>query len=176
MAKSREDGLLDYKPQEGQDGITRAAEYLIWAAKNFPRRPVPLQYIVKFSLNEPKVPKEDSKDVLTFRDNKLRRVRSKLMKEYRRGMVYHPGIGHRATVDDDDIVENVMEKKRKRVQSAISSMSETEAMVRKDDIRSARVRDRFEDLSDATRRLTSPAIQNRLAPPAKSPDDPSEET
>ncbi len=167
MAKRHEDGLLDFQPREGQDGITRAAEYLIWAAKLFPRRPVPLPYIVKISLNEPKVPKEDSKDVLSFRDNKLRRVRSKLMREYRRGMVYHPGIGHRATVDEDDIVENVMEKKRKRVQSAIASMSETEAMVKKDGIKSDRIRNRFDDLSDATRRLTAPAIQNRLAPPAE---------
>lgn len=171
MPKRQEDSLLDYKPQEGQDGITRAVEYLIWAAKNFPKRPVPLPFIVKVSLNEPRVPKEDSKDVMSFRDNKLRRVRTKLMREYRRGMVYHPGIGHRATVDDDDIVENVMEKKRKRVQSAISSMSETESMVKKDNIRSPRVRDRFEDLSDATRRLTAPAIQNRLTPPAEDPED-----
>ncbi len=170
MAKRHEDGLLDYKPKDGLDGITRAAEYLIWAAKNFPRRPVPLTYIVKFALNEPKVPKEESNDVLSFRDNKLKRVRSKLMREYRRGMVYHPGIGHRATVDEDDIVENVMEKKRKRVQSAIASMSETEAMVKRDGIQSQRIRSRFEDLSDATRRLTSPAIQNRLAPPVEDTD------
>jgi hypothetical protein len=171
MAKPRhEDGLLDYKPEDGLDGLTRAAEYLIWAAKNFPRRPIPLPYIVKFALNEPKVPKEDSKDVLIFRDNKLRRVREKLMRDYRRGMVYHPGIGHRATVDDDDIVENVMEKKRKRVQSAIGSMAETESIVKKDNIKSPRVRSRFDDLSDATRRLSSPAIRDRLAPPVEDTD------
>lgn len=167
----RDDGLLAYTPQEGVDGVTRAAEYLIWAAKNFPRRPVPLQFIVKFALLEPKIPKEDSKDVLTFRDNKLRRVRTKLMRDYHRGMVYHPGIGHRATVDDDDIVENVMEKKRKRVQSSIASLTETESIVKRDSIKSDRVRNRFEDLSEASRRLNSPAIRDRLAPPEEASDE-----
>jgi hypothetical protein len=170
-ASKKEDGLLSYEPKEGVDGITRAVEYLVWASKNFPKRPVPLNYIVKFALNEPKIPKEESLDVANFRDSKLRRVRDKLTKDYKRGLVYHPGMGYRSTVDADDIVENVMEKKRKRVQSAISSLSETESIVDRDSIKASRVRNRFEELSDATRRLNHPAIRDRLAAPIEDEDE-----
>jgi len=163
----REDGLLNYKPDSELDGVSRAADYLVWAGKNFPRRPVPLTHIVKFALLEPKIPNENSKDVLSFKESKLRRIRAVLMRKYHRGLVYHPGVGYRTTVDDDDIVENVMEKRRKRVESSIASLTEAESIVNSEHIKSERVKQRFEDLSEAGRRLNAPAIRDRLAPPAE---------
>lgn len=167
----REDGLLNYKPDSDLDSIARATDYLVWASSHFPRRPVPITHIVKFALLEPKIPNENSKDVLSFKESKLRRIRALLMRKYHRGLVYHPGIGYRTTVDDDDIVENVMEKRRKRVESSIASLTEAESIVNSEHIKSERVKSRFDDLSEASRRLNAPGIRDRLAPPAEPEKD-----
>lgn len=169
--KRQEDSLLGFKPDEGLDSITRAAAYLIWASKNFPRRPIPLTYIVKYCLNEPKVPSEAAKDVQAFRINKLPRLRSKLLRDHHKGLVYHPGIGYRCTVDDDDIVENVVEKKRSRVQTAIAGFTEAESIVNPENIKSGRIKNRFDSLTEASRRLNSPGIRDRLAPPPEEKAD-----
>lgn len=166
---AKKDGLWDYRPTEGMTGVDRSVDFLLWAAKSFPYRPVPITHVVRIALSEPKLPKEESTEVASFR-KKMTTIRRKLLRDHKRGLVYHPGMGYRATVDSEDVVENVMEKNRKRVQSSIASMSDTESIVDRKELKTTRVKDRFEDLSEASKRLNSPSIQNRLAPP-KEPDD-----
>lgn len=162
---AKRDGLWDYRPPEGITGIDRVVHFLLWAAESFPRRPVPITHIVRIALSEPKLPKEDSETVISFRKKKMASVKRKLLRDHKRGIVYYPGMGWRTTVDSEDIVENVMEKNRKRVQSSIASMSETESIVNTKELRNARIKSRFENLSEASKRLNAPAIQARLAPP-----------
>lgn len=171
----KRDGLWDYRPSEGMTGVDRSVDFLLWAAKNFPYRPVPITHIARVALSEPKLPKEESTEVISFRKSKMKTIRKKLMRDNKRGLVYHPGMGYRATVDSEDVVENVMEKNRKRVQSSIASMSETESIVDRKDLKSARVKNRFEDLSEASKRLNAPAIQNRLTPPEEPGEDKDDE-
>lgn len=173
--RTKRDDLWNYSPKTGMDGVGRAVDFLVWASKSFPRRPVPIIHIVRIALNEPKLPKEESPDVKSFRNNKMVRIRRKLLNEFKCGLVYHPGMGYRATVDSEDVVENVMEKNRKRVQSSIETLSETESIVDKRQLKTTRIKSRFEDLSEASKRLKAPAIQNRLTPPSEESNSVEEE-
>jgi hypothetical protein len=164
---SKKDGLWDYRAPAELDGVGRAVGFLLWAAKNFPRRPVPITHIVRVALSERSLPKEESKDVTNFRQNKMAVVRHRLEDKHNRGIVYHPGMGYRATVDEDDKLENVFERKRKRVQSSIAGFNRTESMIDRTGIKAEHNKERFDSLVEAGKRLNAPAILKRLAPPTE---------
>lgn len=164
-AKKKKDGLWNYKPPAELDGVGRVVDFLLWAANRFPRRPVPITHIVRIALGEKNLPKEESKDVIAFRQNKMQRVRKTMMAEHQCGVIYHPGMGYRASVDSEDVVENVMEKSRVRVQGAIAGMSKAQALVDPKKLHTPHIKERFGDLAEANKRLNAPGIQKRLTPP-----------
>jgi hypothetical protein len=173
MAKAKErSGFWDYNVPADMDGPERAAHFLDWAARMFPNRPVPAEHIVRVAFNQPRLPKEDSPDVESFRSNKMARVRAILKNEYKRALVYHPGMGWRASTDSEDIVVNDLEKKRKRVQSSIKSFRSSRDLVKVSELKDKVIRSRFASLDDALTQLESPKIQLRLAAPTedKKPD------
>lgn len=169
MSKEKKDGLWDYKPPADSDGISRVVDFLVWAAKNFPRRPVSIQHVARIALSEKNLPKEDSKEVELWR-SKMVTVRKHMKDKHNRGIVAHPGIGYRVTVDEDDKLENVFEPKRKRMQSAISGYNTGQSMIDPAKLKTRINKERFESLAEAGKRLNSPAILKRLAPPDESGD------
>ena len=164
MPRAKKDGLWDYKAPEKLDGIGRAVDFLLWAAKIFPRRPVSITHIVRVALSEKNLPKEESKEVALFR-GKFSTVRRRMEDSHNRGIVYHPGMGYRATVDEDDKLENVFEGKRKRVQSSIAGFNRTEAMIDRAKLKAKHNKERFDSLTEAGKKLNAPSITKRLAPP-----------
>jgi len=170
MPRVKKDGLWDYKPPAETDGVSRVVGFLLWAAKNFPRRPVSIQHIARIALSEKNLPKEDSKEVDLWR-GKMATIRKRMKDKHNRGIVTHPGIGYRATVDEDDKLENVFEPKRKRMQSAITGYNAGQSMIDPDKLKTKINKERFESLAEAGKRLNSPAILKRLAPPEESEEE-----
>lgn len=110
---------FDYKKPEimALDRNRRVCAYLLWAAQVFPRRAVPFRHMVRIWLTQDQLPREGNTNIELFKTSGLPRVRDLAQKEYGCFVVPEPGLGHRFTVDDADIVENVI---RRRIGDLIS--------------------------------------------------------
>lgn len=167
MAKKERSGFWDYKIPTDMDGPERAADFLNWAAKAFPSRPISAEHITRVALHLKNLPREESVEVELFRSSKMGRVRAILLKEYRRALIYHPGMGWRASIDSEDVVVNELEGRRKRVQSAIKNFRTARDLVKENEIKDKNIKSRFQQLDEALERLESPQIKLRLAAPAE---------
>lgn len=170
MAKKERSGFWDYKVPVDMDGPERAADFLNWAAKAFPSRPISAEHITRVALHLKNLPREDSADVKAFR-NRIGRVRAILLKSYSRALIYHPGMGWRASIDSEDVVVNELEGRRKRVQSAIKNFRTARDLVKENEIKDRNIKGRFQQLDEALERLESPQIKLRLAAPAEPEKD-----
>lgn len=95
----------------------RAAQYLDWAAKNYPGQYTPYNLMLQAIMGYERTPKLKNAEVERLR-NSLGRIRAILVEKYDRELVSQPGLGPRATVDDGDKLKMVMPKKAARLASA----------------------------------------------------------
>ena len=143
----------------------RAARFLDWAARKYPKQSTPYNYMWKAINGFKKTPRLDSEDVERFRSS-MSRVRRVLQDNYGRDLWVDPGIGVRATTDSNDIVDGPLEKASRRVIQAQSSASRTASLVDPRKLNAAN-KAWFNDVQGALRKLASPAIGGKLLREAK---------
>lgn len=95
----------------------RAAQYLDWAAKNYPGQYTPYNLMLQAIMGYGRTPRLKNAEVERLR-NALGRIRAILLDQYDRDLVSQPGLGPRATVDDADKLKMVLPKKAARLASA----------------------------------------------------------
>lgn len=98
--------LRTYKAAPDQSESERGAEYMDWLARTCPGRAVPVPYIMKVTYDKASVPKDGTEQIDVFKGGMLRSVRRVLFEKYRRAFKHVYATGYRASVDDNDIVEN----------------------------------------------------------------------
>lgn len=156
--------LVDFRPDPDKDDVHRAAEFLDLAAKQFPMRAVPITYIVRVANMCTRLPQESAKQVEIFKRLRMGRLKAVLYNEYQRALIYKPGFGYRATIDDEDIVKTDMENKSRRVVHAIDALQRSKELVRDPkSIKTKSVRARYNTLS-RTQKLLTAEIRQKLLP------------
>jgi len=148
----------------------RAAQALDWAAKNLPGRPVSYQLLTKIVLALPRLPKEESKEVIALA-SRTSRIRDVLMDEHKRGLVSHPGHGIRATMDTEDLARTQYEKNAKRVVSSVTSLDRTRSLINPAEIHDQALRSRVNSIGKAARILVSNDVLDKLRLPESFKDD-----
>jgi len=141
----------------------RVVHFILWSAIHHPGRPVSVPHMVRVAYNLPKLPKEEAKDVISF-GKKIGAVRKILYERHKKALISHPGLGFRASVDDADAARNDTERKAKRVVHAINGLDKSRHIVNRSNLSGA-LRERFDELGEVTKRLTSSNIYDKLLPP-----------
>jgi hypothetical protein len=155
--------LQQYPVDLEKDDVHRAADYLFWASRKFPGRPVPLVYIVRIANAMTTTPRDNDKRVEAFKQgNRLARVRSILIEEFRCEMEFVRGVGYRATVDSDDILDFSAEKRARAVHNAITRMDRTIGLVKANEVSGKERKNRYKVLSGIAGQLSAPDIKDRL--------------
>src|ERR1035437_10083710 len=85
----------------------RAAQYLDWAAKNYPHQYTPYNLMCQALMGYERTPKLSNGEVERLRSSSGR-IRKILVEKFGRDLVVQPGLGPRATVDDTDKLKMVM--------------------------------------------------------------------
>ena len=98
------------------------AHFLDWAAQHMPKRLIPYNLIVKAVRQLRTTPRDNNKDIATFK-SAMSRAKKVLLEEYNRGYHSKPGLGVRATVDDEDILMTDLATKARRRESLTASMA-----------------------------------------------------
>lgn len=144
----------------------RIASFLDWAAKVAPGRPVSYQLLTKVCAKTGRLPTENDSRVTVVR-NAVHRAKSVLMDEYGRGVVSHPGMGIRATIDSEDTARTQMENDARRITSAIRAADRTRSIINVKDIRDKELRNRVTNVNSALKVLISQDVMTRLLPEKK---------
>lgn len=95
----------------------RAAHFLDWNAKHSPGEFTAYNMLFKQITGVARTPQLKSEEVEHLRRHS-HSIRKTLFDKYGREMVSLPGVGVRASIDDADILKNVVPKKASRLQSA----------------------------------------------------------
>jgi hypothetical protein len=175
MAKAADKTLQSYPVDLEKDDVHRAADYLFWASRKFPGRPVPITYIVRVANAMKTTPRENNKVVEAFRTgNRMGRVRHIILEEYRCELDYVRGVGYRCTTGSNDIMDVIAEKRARVVRNAIVRMDKTLALVKPSEVTGKERKARLRVLTSIGGTLMSPEIKERLmlAPPVKDPGKP----
>ena len=93
--------LAGYKHDESMFLGQRAAHCLVWAAQHHPRIFVEYNVLLRGIMGYGKTPSAKGKECERLRSN-MSNVRRVLERDYKCGLVVQPGLGVRATVDDED--------------------------------------------------------------------------
>lgn len=163
--------LNDYKINPSMDDVERAADFLCWAADNFPGRNVPWKNVVKVAYAKKTVPGDGSEEVKTFRKNRISRLKTVLFKNYRRALVSTKNMGVRATTGSEDVAKYDTESKARRFVGAANSLNKSISLVNPKEIQDTEVKARFSRISQASKQLVSSDLLKRLELPPKKKDD-----
>jgi hypothetical protein len=163
--------LDDYKLNPNMDDIERAADFLCWAADQFPGRPVPWRNVTKFAYAKKTLPKEGSEEVEAFRRNRVQRLKQVLFKKYHRALVSHASKGVRATTGSEDVAKYDIESKARRLVGATNSLNRSISLVNPKEIQNPDVKARFIRIAQVSRQLVSSDLLKRLELPPKRNDD-----
>lgn len=156
---------MDYKPNARvKDEAQRAADFLFWAASNFPGRPIPMTVIVKVAMNMDRIPQENSKRIEMFRKGLWARAKKILFEQYSRAVIYHPGLGFRATTGSEDTARTDQESKARRVRGAIDSLGKSRSIIKRGELKDSALKKRFDQLGSVHKQLTGGDIYDRLLP------------
>lgn len=161
MAAAKSILKYNYSVDPDQSIARRLAAFLHWAANTVPARAIPLQHAAKIVLIMPRVTGPDSREVQSIK-SAIPRARKILLEEYKRGLVSVSGMGIRATIDDDDLVQEQVEKDSRRVVSAHEALSRSSAAVKMNKIQDVELKKRFMRITKASRTLANPISELRL--------------
>jgi hypothetical protein len=137
---------LDFVPKS-EKGPERGAEWLDNAARKFPMRPMPLTHIMKVTEKLAHMPRDGTEPVELFKKNTWPRIRKVLFQRYKRASKYVFASGYRASVDEDDIIENFSGKKSKGVDTAVIGLSELMSLVNPQNLKRKENRARYREIS-----------------------------
>jgi hypothetical protein len=148
----------------------RAAEYLNWAAKNYPHQYTPYNLMCQALMGYDRTPKLKNAEVERLR-NSLGRIRVILIEKYDRDLVSQPGLGPRATVDDADKLKMVLPKKSARLASARAGFVNTANSIDPKQIPNtpelAALKDWFgRSVKDVVKQIGSKSFEALLLPPS----------
>lgn len=151
----------------------RAAEYLDWAAKNYPHQYTPYNLMCQALMGYDRTPKLKNAEVERLR-NSLGRIRQILVEKYERELVAQPGLGPRATVDDADKLKMVMPKKAARLASAraqfVSTANSIDPKLIPNSPELAALKDWFSrSVKDVVKQIGSKEFESKLLPPSTLP-------
>lgn len=144
----------------------RIASFLDWAAKVAPGRPVSYQLLTKVCAKTGRLPSENDSRVTVVK-NAVSRAKNVLIDAYGRGIVSHPGMGIRATIDSEDTARTQMENDTRRIASAIKAADRTRSIINVKDIRDKDLRSRVLNVNSAIKVLVSQDVMSRLLPEKK---------
>ena len=118
----------DYEANKEMSIPKRIADFLNYAAKNFPSDYAPYGMIAKAVLMLPRMPRADSKEAGMIQRN-MARVRTFLREDYGRELDVQRSIGVRATVDSADTLQTSMPKRMRRLESARIAVVQTAGLI-----------------------------------------------
>lgn len=155
--------LRDWPIDTSKTDAERVAEYLHDASKRFPGRPIPITYIVRVANALPNIPRDTNKMVESFqRTNRMGRVRSILIDQYRSELVHVRGVGYCATVDSDHIMNTIAEQRARGVHASIKRLERTMKLIKPSELSGKERKDRYRTLADVSGLLVSPNIKDNL--------------
>lgn len=108
--KTKEKLYLDFPIDTSQIDIERVANFLIWCAKNFPYRYIPIEHMVRVAYAMPKPPRSYDARIELFKKKSIGRIRNLLLNKYKLGLDSKRTLGYRVTVDDEDKVRTCESK------------------------------------------------------------------
>lgn len=151
----------------------RAAQFLDWAAKNYPHQYTPYNLLLQAVMGYDRTPKLKNAEVERLR-NASGRIRMLLVDKYARDLVVQPGLGPRATVDDADKLKMVMPKKAARLQSArisfVSTANSIDTKTIPNSPELSTLKDWFgRSVKDVVRQIGSKEFERKLLPPSTLP-------
>lgn len=144
----------------------RIASFLDWAAKVTPGRPVSYQLLTKVCAKTNRLPSENDSRVAVVK-NAVSRAKNVLIDEYGRGVVSHPGMGIRATIDSEDTARTQMETDTRRITSAIRAADRTRSIINVKDIKDKELKNRVNSVNNVIKVLVSQDVMTRLLPESK---------
>jgi hypothetical protein len=176
-AKSRRSKFtLDISKYETNHKLSipnRAADYLDWAARNYPHQYTPYNLMCQALMGYDRTPKLKNAEVERLR-NALGRIRAILVSKYGRDLVAQPGLGPRATVDDADKLKMVMPKKAARLASArsqfVTTANSIDARLVPNTPELMGLKDWFSrSVKDVVKQISSKEFEAKLLPPGVAP-------
>jgi len=114
----------DFKPTDPRATPAQRLAFLFnWMAENYPYQALPLAEVVQYVNFLRETPTRDSDDYKSFQ-KRIKYTRRLLLKNHSRGLKYFQGEfgGYRATVDEEDYIENSVHPKQRRVETAILTL------------------------------------------------------
>lgn len=154
---------IEFRADPDHSVPRRIALFLMVCARQHPKRLMAPKLVAKTALM---VPQPSGMDVKRMKAS-TGRARIILLNEFRRGLVSVPGMGIRATTDDEDLAGTQLEKNARRVVSAAESLDRTRAAVTVSNIKDAGLRRRVEGISKASKLLMGDVIEKLRLPEHK---------
>ena len=157
---------IELKMSHGQ----RAAHFLDWKAQHNPGEFVPYNELLKNITGVARMPQLKSQEVEHLRKN-AHAIRKNLFEKYNREMISMPGVGIRASIDDADVLKNVVPRKAGRLQSARLGFVKTVSNIDQKNIpdtpelrplKGWLVR----EVKDLVKQIGSPEFERKLLPPS----------
>lgn len=140
----------------------RMARYLDWAATKYPHCLTPMNVLYKAIMGMARMPALKSAEVERLR-SRMQAVKNHLHKIYGRTLISEPGMGVRASVDSNDIVEGPLERAVRRVAAAQHQAAVVSGLVETSKLSSIN-KSRHADVADALKKLQSPTVLGKLLP------------
>lgn len=150
----------------------RIAHFLDWAAKKYPGTYFHPTIILQAIMGYARAPRANSRDVFGIK-NSMSNAHRLLMKNYSRGIVTEPSVGHRATTTADDAIKNTVTKRARQLNNAKTQLNAALSIVNPKEISSTEegkaLKEYYFNLKSSTKALFSEEFERRLLPP-KTPD------
>lgn len=148
----------------------RAAHYLSWKAVHEPGSFIAYNELLKTITGVGRMPQLKSEEVEHLRKN-AHMIRKLLSDKYDREMVSLPGVGIRATVDDSDVLKNVVPRKASRLQSARNGFIKTVSRIDQkripDTVEMAPLKGWLQrEVKELVKQISSSEFERRLLPPS----------
>lgn len=128
MAKEKQVSISDFKVDLETGLSRRVADFLAWLADQAPKRTVSYPELIKVVRCEKRKLAEDSPEIQRFK-SVLARANEILREQYGREIVVIHGFGIRASVSDDDLAINNVNKRARRASRAIGQFRATVDLV-----------------------------------------------
>lgn len=146
----------------------RVAHFLDWVATREPGSCITYHNIVRAVMGYGPSVKVPTSEIHQLRD-RMHRVGQILREKYKRELYMEPGFGARATKDSEDLVENVLSKRTRRLVSARNSVDASLQLVEGSKLRSPRLKAFHQEVVTTIGQLNDNRITKLLLPPAPTP-------
>ena len=156
--------IAQYKPPLQGTLVERICHFLDWAAVNCKMQYFQHNIVCKVVNNYQHTPRMDNKEVDTVR-SAMYRVKKTLRKKYQRELHFKPGMGVRATVDDNDKVQYGLTTAAKGLINKKKNLDEVASIINPSNL-NMKESEYFRHVTAASKLITETHIA-RLLPPKK---------